>query len=189
MVVDEQGFIDEDVSDETLYVTIDGRTVPMATANILTLEGMDVPQGVRAARVMEIERRYEDRYNAETMPAVPAAPAVAAASATPAVAEDAARVLGVSAGELSSVIPTEERGLSVAQRYEDAGDVDAASAIRGYVAERFGAAQPVVTIGGNDAASPEGVAPEAEQSAENEGNNGGENIPENGNIVSFPGKS
>ncbi len=174
MVVDEQGFIDEEASDEKLYVTIDGRTVSMATANILKLEGVDVPQGVRAARVMEIERRYEDRYNAETMPAaaaapatsaVPAVPAVPAVSATPAVAEDAARVLGVSAGELSSVIPTEEKGLSVAQRYEDAGDMDAASAIRGYVAERFGAAQPVVTIGGNDAASPEGVAPEAEQGA------------------------
>ena len=175
MVVDEQGFIDEEASDETLYVTIDGRTVPMATANILTLEGVDVPQGVRAARVMEIERRYEDRYNAETMPAAAAAPATSAVPAapegtnvsevSPAVAEDAARVLGVSAGELSSVIPTEERGLSVAQRYEDAGDVDSASTIRGYVAERFGAAQPVVTIGGNDAASPEGVAPEAEQSA------------------------
>ncbi|MBQ6694328.1 MAG: hypothetical protein IJN24_05605 [Bacteroidaceae bacterium] len=175
MVVDEQGFLDEEASDETLYVTIDGRTVPMATANILTLEGVDVPQGVRAARVMEIERRYEDRYNAETMPAAAAAPATSAVPAapegtnvsevSPAVAEDAARVLGVSAGELSSVIPTEERGLSVAQRYEDAGDVDSASTIRGYVAERFGAAQPVVTIGGNDAASPEGVAPEAEQSA------------------------
>ena len=80
MVVDEQGFIDEEVSDETLYVTIDGRTVPMATANILKLEGVDVPQGVRAARVMEIERRYEDRYNAETMPA---AAAVSAAPAAP----------------------------------------------------------------------------------------------------------
>ena len=75
VVVDGQGFIDEEVSDETLYVTIDGRTVPMAIANILKLEGVDVPQGVRVARVMEIERRYEDRYNAETMPAVPAVPA------------------------------------------------------------------------------------------------------------------
>ena len=79
VVVDGQGFIDEEVSDETLYVTIDGRTVPMATANILTLEGVDVPQGVRAARVMEIERRYADRYNVETMPAVAAVSAAPAA--------------------------------------------------------------------------------------------------------------
>ena len=93
MVVDEQGFIDEEASDETLYVTIDGRTVPMATANILTLEGVDVPQGVRAARVMEIERRYEDRYNAETMPAA------AAVSAAPAVAE------GTNVSEVSPACP------------------------------------------------------------------------------------
>lgn len=52
----------------------------MATANILTLEGVDVSQTVRAARVMEIERRYEDRYNAETMPA---ATAVSAAPVAP----------------------------------------------------------------------------------------------------------
>lgn len=155
VVVGKDGFIDESVSDESVYVSVDGRTVPMAIGNLLGLGSVQDGNAYRTARMEEIDRRYEDRYNAMTLPADPvvseAQESGAADESVPNVEENAARVLGMGVGELSQAIPSEAEGLKIADRYENVGDVAAATAIREYVAERFG------------------------------GNNSEENIPENGN--------
>ena len=152
VVVDEQGFIDENNSDELLHVNIGGTVKQVTPDKVAKLNNVTSAAEAKEARMLDIETAYNNAYDALTAQGVPtsesvAAPAVdnaavPAATAAPAVQVDpveaAARALNVSVEELSQAIPDAQKGEGVAAAMEANGNVDGANAVREYVNAVFG---------------------------------------------------
>ncbi|MBR6806149.1 MAG: hypothetical protein IKM47_06515 [Bacteroidaceae bacterium] len=182
IITDEEGNIDENATREAneggyLYIMQEGRVRQLVPEALVSLDNVESAEEAKAMREAEINAAFNARYEELTAPVPEAAPAPqtpaqeTAPAASNEAAEDAVRALGLSADELNDAVKSEQKGLSIAAKFEAGGDADGANAIRAYVAERFGTQAEAAPTQGNNGA----------ENITIQGNNGAENITIQGN--------